>query len=67
MVHAYQLPKQRARWLLSTVAFHCVALADTVYAPAGEAWEDEDDQAIEAEFDLGMRALVIGVLAMPTQ
>lgn len=67
VAHAYQLPKQRARWLLSTVAFHCVALADTVYAPAGEAWEDEDDQAIEAEFDLGMRALVIGVLAMPTQ
>lgn len=67
VAHAYQLPKQRARWLLSTVAFHCVALADTVYAPAGEAWEDVDDQAIEAEFDLGMRALVIGVLAMPTQ
>ncbi|MDN2697106.1 TetR/AcrR family transcriptional regulator [Janthinobacterium sp. SUN073] len=59
----YQLPQERARWLLSTVAFHCVALADTVYAPAGDAWE-EDDATIEAEFDLGMRALVVGALAM---
>ncbi len=41
-----------------------VALADTVYAPAGDAWEEEDDAAIEAEFDLGMRALVVGALAM---
>ncbi|WP_257217222.1 TetR/AcrR family transcriptional regulator [Janthinobacterium sp. BJB301] len=64
VAHGYQLPLERARWLLSTVAFHCVALADTVYAPAGDAWEAEDDALIEAEFDLGMRALVIGVLAM---
>ncbi|MDN2676665.1 TetR/AcrR family transcriptional regulator [Janthinobacterium sp. SUN033] len=61
---SYRLPRERARWLLSTVAFHCVALADTVYAPAGDAWEAEDDALIEAEFDLGMRALVIGALAM---
>ncbi|AQR69215.1 TetR family transcriptional regulator [Janthinobacterium sp. LM6] len=61
---SYRLPRERARWLLSTVAFHCVALADTVYAPAGDAWEAEDDAFIEAEFDLGMRALVIGALAM---
>ncbi|KAB8057063.1 TetR/AcrR family transcriptional regulator [Janthinobacterium sp. FT14W] len=71
VAHAYQLPKQRARWLLSTVALHCVALADTAYAPAGDAWDDEDandsDRAIEAEFDLGMRALVTGALAMPAQ
>ncbi|MDQ4624284.1 TetR/AcrR family transcriptional regulator [Janthinobacterium lividum] len=64
VAHGYQLPLERARWLLSTVAFHCVALADTVYAPAGDAWEAEDDALIEAEFDLGMRALVIGVLTM---
>lgn len=61
---SYRLPRERARWLLSTVAFHCVALADTVYAPAGDAWEAEDDALIEAEFDLGMRALVVGALAM---
>ncbi|MDO8040268.1 TetR/AcrR family transcriptional regulator [Janthinobacterium sp. SUN137] len=61
---SYRLPRERARWLLSTVAFHCVALADTVYAPAGDAWEAEDDALIEAEFHLGMRALVIGALAM---
>ena len=65
VAHGYRLPKARARWLLSTVAFHCVALADTVYAPAGEEWREGDDSAIEAEFDLGMRALVIGALAMP--
>lgn len=64
VARAYQLPKERARWLLSTVAFHCVALADTVYAPAGDAWEEDDDAAIEAEFDLGMRALIVGTLAM---
>ncbi|MCM2565241.1 TetR/AcrR family transcriptional regulator [Janthinobacterium kumbetense] len=61
---SYRLPRERARWLLSTVAFHCVALADTVYAPARDAWEAEDDALIEAEFELGMRALVIGALAM---
>nr|WP_314633736.1 TetR/AcrR family transcriptional regulator [uncultured Janthinobacterium sp.] len=64
VAHACQLPLAGARWLLSTVAFHCVALADTVYAPAGDAWEAEDDAAVEAEFDLGMQALVIGALAM---
>jgi AcrR family transcriptional regulator len=64
VAHAYALPKARARWLLSTVAFHCVALADTVYALAGTEWADED-AGIEAEFDLGMRALIVGALAMP--
>lgn len=62
----YGMPIERARWLLSTVAFHCIALADTVYGAGDEAWEDEDAE-IEAEFDLGMRALIIGVLAMPPQ
>lgn len=59
----YGIAKERARWLLATVAFHCIALADTVYAIAA----DEGDAAcaeLEAEFNLGMHALVIGVLAM---
>lgn len=59
----YGMPVGRARWLLSTVAFHCIALADTVYAVADEARE-EDDQELEAEFDLGMHALIIGALTM---
>ena len=63
VARSYAMPKARARWLLSTVALHCVALADTVYALAGEEW-DEADAAIEAEFDLGMRALIVGALAL---
>lgn len=55
---------ERSRWLLATVAFHCIALADTVYAIAAEEGETAYAQ-LEAEFDLGMRALIIGVLAMP--
>lgn len=62
----YGMPIERARWLLSTVAFHCIALADTVYAAGDEAWEEED-AAIEAEFDLGMHALILGALAMQPQ
>ena len=62
----YGMPIERARWLLSTVAFHCIALADTVYAAGDEAWEEED-AVIEAEFDLGMHALIIGALAMQPQ
>lgn len=62
----YGMPTERARWLLSTVAFHCIALADTVYTVGDEAWEEED-AAIEAEFDLGMHALIIGALAMQPQ
>jgi AcrR family transcriptional regulator len=62
----YGMPTERARWLLSTVAFHCIALADTVYTVGDEAWEEED-AVIEAEFDLGMRALILGALAMQPQ
>ncbi|MFM2089376.1 MAG: hypothetical protein RLZZ237_4245 [Pseudomonadota bacterium] len=62
----YGMPTERARWLLSTVAFHCIALADTVYTVGDEAWEEED-AVIEAEFDLGMRALILGALAMQRQ
>lgn len=62
----YGVPKTRARWLLSTVAFHCIALADAIYAVEDKEWHDED-AVIEAEFDLGMRALIIGALAMQPQ
>ncbi|CAK7076652.1 MAG: hypothetical protein KER_03495 [Kerstersia gyiorum] len=67
----YGLTRERARWLLSTIAFHCIALADTVYAVSADddvpLLDDETEAAeIEAEFDRGMQALVIGVLHMPS-
>lgn len=66
-VHA--LPLDRARWLLATLAFYCIAGADTVYSVvAGEAdarTEAEraaEDAEVIAEFQQGMHALVIGTL-----
>lgn len=57
------LTGSRAAWLLNTVAFHCVALADTVYA-ADPAQQDEPaHHQAEANFDRGMRALVRGLIA----
>ena len=61
------LRRDQAGWLLSTVAYHCVALADTVYsrhAPAATSRRPLDREALEAEFDRGMQALIIGALAM---
>lgn len=64
----YTMPKARARWLLSTIAFHCIALADTIYAAdEGDATlfaDAADDARFEAEFDLGMRALIIGAMTI---
>jgi|GEM_PF-126623 len=31
VARAFNLPKAQARWLLSTIAFHCIAVADMVY------------------------------------
>jgi len=31
VARAYGLPKKQATWLLSTVAFHCIAVADMIY------------------------------------
>lgn len=106
IARAYGLPQAQARWLLSTVAYHCIALADTVYSTAtgrpgaagpatahattsapdatatattsananANADADADantlatatvlDTEIEAEFALGMRALIVGALAL---
>lgn len=49
------------------VAFHCIAVADTVYStvgnPAVRLPEDgADDAEIEAEFELGMHTLIAGAL-----
>jgi hypothetical protein len=53
----FGLPVDKARWLLATIAFYCIAGADTIYAIA----DDEEGQVI-TEFKQGMRALVIGSL-----
>ncbi|CAM4070640.1 TetR/AcrR family transcriptional regulator [Kerstersia similis] len=65
----YGLTQARSRWLMATVAFHCIALADAVYAAVmdeGAVLPDEDEEilAIEAEFDRGMQALIHGALHM---
>ncbi|HEL4110672.1 TPA: TetR/AcrR family transcriptional regulator [Stenotrophomonas maltophilia] len=55
----FGLPVDKARWLLATIAFYCIAGADTIYAIA----DDEEGQVI-TEFKQGMRALVIGSLQL---
>ncbi|HIE5096146.1 TetR/AcrR family transcriptional regulator [Stenotrophomonas maltophilia] len=61
------LPLEQAAWLLSTVAYHAVALADTVYsrhAVVDTVRRPLDPAEREAEFDRSMDALIIGALAM---
>ena len=58
--------------LLATVAFHCIAVADTVYSVAGEEPAARPDRAteeaqVEAEFAQGMYALIVGALAVLEQ
>jgi hypothetical protein len=53
---------------LATVAFHCFALADTVYLVAGRDSADETQRAseeaeMETELSQGMHALIVGSLA----
>lgn len=65
----YGISKEQARWLLATVAFHCIAVADTVYSVAGQepvvdAAREEEEAEMEAELIQGMHALIIGALAM---
>jgi len=69
IAQAYGIPKARARWLLATVAFHCIAVADTVYsvaghAPAAATTRAQEEAEMEAEFVQGMHALIVGALAM---
>lgn len=63
----FGISKVQARWVLSMVAFHCIAVADTVYSTVedtnGSASEKMADSAeIEADFELGMRTLIAGAL-----
>ena len=65
----YGIPKDDARWLLATVAFHGIAVADTVYAAAGKAPAEQEGRVaevleMEAELMQGMHALIVGALAV---
>lgn len=74
----YDLRPAQARWLLSTVAFHCIAVSDTVYSlacPPAQPDEEPEDLAsaaaraaqqseMEAELEQGMQALIVGALAL---
>lgn len=69
IAQAYGIPMEQARWLLATVAFHGMAVADTVYSVAGrEPVVDAERAAEEAEMEVelaqGMRALIVGTLTM---
>lgn len=66
---AYGLPIAQARWLLATVAFHGMAVAETVYSvagrePATHAERAAEEAEMELEFAQGMKALVVGVLVV---
>lgn len=69
IAQAYGISLEQSRWLLATVAFHGMAVADTVYSVAGrEPAVDADRAAEESEMELefaqGMQALIIGALTM---
>lgn len=69
IAETYAISNEQARWLLATVAFHCFAVADTVYSVAGRdpvlnADRNAEEAEMEAELVQGMQALIIGALAM---
>lgn len=69
IAQVYGLSKENARWLLATVAFHGIAVADTVYsvtsrAPVIEADRLAEETEMEVELDQGMRALIVGALVL---
>lgn len=69
IAEACAIPKEQARWLLATVAFHCLAVADTVYAVAGRTPADDvlrvtEEAEMEVELNQGLQALIIGALVM---
>ncbi len=64
VARAHDITPNHARWLLSTIALHSIVLADTVYAVIQEEGGEGEPSALEADFLLGMRALIIGGLAL---
>lgn len=69
IARAYHLSKDQARQLNATIAFHCIAVADTIYSVAGkepikDAPRASEEAEMEAEFIHSMQALIIGALSM---
>ena len=68
IAQVYGITKAQARWLLATVAFHGIAVADTVYSVTGQPVEEAqrlaEESEMEAELDRGMRALIVGALVL---
>lgn len=69
IAQAYELSLEQSRWVLSTVAFHGFAVADTVYTVSGrEPLLGVDRAAEESEMEVelfeGMKALIIGALVI---
>lgn len=72
IAQAYGVSFERSRYLMGTVAFHCLAVADTVYAVAGREPRAAVERAVEEVemegiLQLGMTALIQGALAMSEQ
>ena len=72
IAQAYGISKDQSRWLLATVTFFCISAADTVYSAARlEPVLDTDlvqeEREMEAEFEQGTRALIVGALALVHQ
>jgi len=68
IAEAYAISLEQARWALATVAFHGMAVADTVYSVAGKepgvgAERAAEEAEMEMELEQGMLALIVGVLA----
>lgn len=66
---AYGMSMEQARWLLATVAFHGMSVADTVYSVAGrndnvDAGSATELAEMEFELNQGMKVLIIGALAI---
>ncbi|MFT4158595.1 TetR/AcrR family transcriptional regulator [Shinella sp.] len=66
LADAYGLTFEQSNWLLFTVAYHCVAVADTVLPkPNPDANGDTTVNGIpEPDYTKGIRALILGALAM---
>lgn len=72
IAQAYGVSFERSRYLMATVAFHCLAVADTVYAVAGREPRLAVERVVE-ELEMeqilqsGMTALIQGALSMNEQ
>ncbi|MCO5115657.1 MAG: hypothetical protein M9943_04805 [Burkholderiaceae bacterium] len=68
IAQAYGISMEHARWLLTTVAFHCLAVADTVYwSPNGNpsgCRPCDGGSRDGGRTQQGMHALIVGMLAL---